>query len=87
MSNKTVYEDQEERKQKYAEEHFTECPHCGEPVLDSMRKCPHCGGELTPKGYQPLTDEKIKKIKIVTFSVGMVIAVTIVVLYLVFWKK
>lgn len=87
MSNKTVFEDEEERRKKYSEEHFTECPHCGEPVLDTMKKCPHCGGELKPKGYQPLTDKQIFKIKLVTFSVGMVIAVVILVLYFMFWKN
>lgn len=87
MSKNTVFEDEEERRRKYADEHFTECPHCGEPVLDSMRKCPHCGGELQPKGYQPLSDKKIKKIKIIGYIIGMAIAITVVTLYLVLWKK
>ena len=76
--NTTIYEDREEKRRKYAEKHFVKCPHCGEGVLDHMTKCPHCGGELTPRGYKPLTDKQIKKIKIVTFIVGMVIAAVVI---------
>ena len=89
MKNKktTVYEDREEKRKKYAEEHFTECPHCGEGVLDTMTKCPHCGGELKPKGYQPLTDKQIKKIKIISYLIGLPIAIAVLLVYFLVIKK
>ena len=88
MKNRnTVYEDREEKQRKYAEEHFTQCPHCGEGVMDHMTKCPHCGGALEPKGYKPLTDKQIKKIKIVTYIVGMAIAVAVLLVYFLVIKK
>lgn len=83
----TVYEDREERQRKYAEEHIVECPHCGEGVLDRVTKCPHCGGELKPIGYQPLSDKQLKKIKTITFCVGMVIAVAFMLVYYLVIRK
>lgn len=85
--NTTVYEDQEAKRQKYADEHFIECPHCGQDVLDHMRQCPHCGGKLTPKGYQPLTDKQIKKIKIIGYAIGLPLAIGLVILYFLVLKK
>lgn len=87
MKKTTVYEDREEKKRKYAEEHTVECPYCGEGVLDHMTKCPHCGKALSPKGYQPLSDSKIKKIRIITYSVGMVLAIGVLLLYFLVLKK
>ena len=89
MKNKktTVYEDQEEKRRLYAEKHSLPCPHCGESVLDHMTKCPHCGGALEPRGYTPLSDQKIKKIKIITFSVGMVIAIAFLLVYFLVFRK
>ena len=83
----TVYEDREEKRRKYAEEHFVECPHCGDQVLDRMTKCPHCGGELKPKGYQPLTDKQIKKIKIISYLIGFPIAIAVLLVYFLVIKK
>lgn len=79
--NTTVYEDQEEKKRQYAEKHIVQCPHCGEGVLDRVTTCPHCGGELKPVGYQPLTDKQMKKIKTITYIVGSVIAVAVLLVY------
>ena len=88
MKNKktTVYEDREAKKQKYLEEHTVLCPYCGAEVLDHMTECPRCKKTLKPKGYTPLTDKQIKKIKIITFSVGMVIAIAVLVCWYLFWK-
>ncbi len=83
----TVFEDREERKRKYAEEHFTQCPHCGESVMDHMTQCPHCGGALEPKGYKPLTDKQIKKIKIITYIIGMAVAIGVLLVYFLVIKK
>ena len=82
----TVYEDREEKRRRYAEAHFVECPHCGEGVMDHMTKCPHCGGELKPKGYQPLTDKQIKKRKIIAYAIAVPVTIAILVLYFVFKK-
>lgn len=81
----TVYEDREERRQKVLAQHTLACPHCGKPVLDHMKECPHCKGELEPVGYQPLSDEKIKKIRIVTYTIGAVVAVGVLI-YLIFFR-
>ncbi len=82
----TVYEDRDRKQREYVEKHTAVCPHCGAKVLDHMTKCPSCGGELTPSGYQPLSEKKIKKIKLITFLIGMAIAV-VVVYFLVFYRK
>ena len=62
------------------------CPHCGAEVLDHMTECPRCKKPLKPKGYTPLTDKQIKKIKIITFSVGMAVAIAVLVCWYIFWK-
>lgn len=80
-----VYEDREERRKKDIERHSLACPHCGKQVLDHMTECPHCKGKLETKAYQPLTDAQIKKIRIITYSIGAVIAVGIIV-YLIFFR-
>lgn len=61
------------------EKHAVDCPHCGKSVLDHMTKCPYCEGELTPRGYRPADEAKMKKIKSVLFAVGLVIAVAVVI--------
>ena len=86
MKNRnTVYEDRERKRQRELEKHTVICPHCKKPVLDHYTECPHCKGKLEPRGYQPLSDEKIKKIRIVTYTVGGIIAVGIIV-YLMFFR-
>lgn len=87
MKKSTIYEDKEERRKKYAEEHMVQCPHCSEAVLDHMKKCPHCGGELKPKGYTPLSDKQIKKIKIITYMIGMAVAVAVLLVYFLVIRK
>ena len=85
MSKKTVYEEREEKRRKYAEEHMVKCPHCGEQVLDHMTKCPYCNGELKPTGYVPISDKKAKKIKFILYPILLVVA--IVLLYFLVWRK
>ena len=87
----TVYEDraikEEQRRMKRQanlEKHTLPCPHCYKPVLDHMTKCPHCGGELEPDGYKPPDEKKMKRIRIVTYTIGAVIAVAIAVMILFF---
>lgn len=82
----TVYEDREEKQKRQAEKHTLACPHCGQPILDHMTECPHCKEPLVPAGYQPMSDQKIKKIKLITFSVGMVIAIALIVVLVVLKK-
>lgn len=78
----TVYED----RRSNIEKHTLACPHCGGRVLDHMTECPHCKGALEPVGYQPMSDKKIKKIRLITYSIGAVLSVVIIVLILVFKK-
>ncbi len=80
----TVYEERAKKREARMARHIVACPHCGADVLDHMTKCPHCGGELVPKGYRPIPEAKMKKIKIVTYSVGAVLAVAVIVLLIVF---
>lgn len=85
----TVYEDMEEKQEKrlakqreYQEKHTVFCPHCKKNVLDHMTKCPHCGEKLTPVGYTPMDEKKIRKIKIIGYIVGFaVLAVVLVCIY------
>lgn len=87
----TVYEDkaikEEERRRKRQEQlkkHTVTCPHCGKDVLDHMTKCPHCEGELTPAGYKPMDEGRLKKIRAITYSIGIVVAVAIFVFILLY---
>ena len=87
MSKKTVYEDKAEkeaaRKKKQEarmQAHIVKCPHCGADALDHMTRCPKCGGALTPSGYTPMSEEKRKKIRMITYPIGLVIAVAVIVL-------
>lgn len=80
----TVYEDRELKKQRDLEKHTVVCPNCKRPVLDHMTECPYCKTKLPKTGYRPLSDEKIKKIRIVTYTVGGVIAVLLIVLLSIF---
>ena len=84
MKKNNVYEDKEAKRRADIERHTLPCPHCGTPVLDHLTKCPHCGGTLEPKGYRPLSDEKIKKIRWITYSIGAVLTVVIVVLIILY---
>lgn len=81
----TVYEDKaakEAKRRKQEEEyrikHTASCPHCGKDVLDHMTKCPNCGKELKPVGYTPLSGKKLAVIKAVTFTLGMIVAILII---------
>lgn len=80
----TVYEDRELKKQRDLERHTVVCPHCGRPVLDHMTECPYCKEELPKTGYRPLSDEKLKKIRIVTYTIGGVVAVALIVILSIF---
>ena len=64
--------------------HVTNCPHCGQEVLDHMEKCPHCGGELTPGGYRPLDEKKLKIAKWVCYPVFIALALGLAVWLLFF---
>lgn len=72
---KTRAERSAEKRERNVTRHLTNCPHCGQEVLDHMTKCPHCGGELTPRGYRPPDPKKMKIAKIVCYTVGFAIAI------------
>ncbi len=82
MKKTTIYED----KKAKIEQRTHACPHCGYPVLDHMTECPRCKKKITPTGYVPMSDEKIKKIRWITYSIGAVISIVIIVLIIVFRK-
>lgn len=80
MAKKSKEERKFERLQKREERnysHVTLCPSCGQEVLDHMTKCPHCGAELTPSGYVPMDEAKMKKIKTVLYIVGIIAAIAV----------
>ena len=76
MSEKRSREERRaERRERSITRHLTNCPHCGQEVLDHITKCPHCGSELTPKGYRPFDAKKMKVAKIVCYTVLIAVAV------------
>ena len=83
--NKSREEKRAERRHRNMMRHITNCPHCGQEVLDHMEKCPHCGGELIPRGYRPLDQKKMKIVKIVCYPLAIAIAVGLAV-WLMFFK-
>ena len=74
-----------ERRERNITRHLTNCPHCGQEVLDHMTQCPHCKGELTPKGYRPPDEKKLKIAKIVGYTVGFAVAIGIAI-WIIFFK-
>ena len=66
-----------ERRERSITRHLTNCPHCGQEVLDHLTQCPHCKGVLTPRGYRPLDAKKLKIAKIVCYTVGFAAAVAL----------
>lgn len=68
----------EERREARESRHKLPCPHCGKTVLDHMTQCPYCGGKLTPRGYNPPDEKKMKTIKIVCWVVGFIVAIGII---------
>ena len=78
---------EEKRRQKHEarlQSHVVVCPHCNKNVLDHMTKCPYCGGELTPANYRSMSAEKRAAIKKVTYAIGAIVAVAVIVLIFVF---
>lgn len=76
MSEKRSKEERSsERRERNRTRHLTNCPHCGQDVLDHMTKCPHCGGELTPRGYRPPDPKKMKIAKIVCYTVFIAVGI------------
>ena len=77
-------EEYKKKRQAQLEKHAVPCSHCGKSVLDHMTKCPYCGGELTPYGYyKPMDEKKRKKIKLIGYIVGFVIAAALIVVLIV----
>lgn len=93
MKRNTVYEDRAEKEEKRRQRHMEQrekhtviCPHCGKNALDHMTECPHCKGKLTPTGYVPMSEEKMKKVKRIVTVVSVVLTVVIAVM-LYFFRK
>lgn len=77
----------EDRRQARMEKHAVLCPHCGKTVLDHMTECPYCGGELQPAGYQPMNDEKSKRVRRVSMIVSAALTVVLFVVIIVLKTK
>ena len=61
------------------ERHIVPCPVCGEDILDHMTTCPHCKSEITIGGVKPMSQETIKKVRLIALIVGVIIALVIIV--------
>ena len=64
--------------------HVVTCPACGAEALDHMTKCPKCGAELTPTGYKPMDEQTRKRIRTITYTIGAVIVIAVIVLAFIF---
>ena len=54
---------EEKKRPASLQKHIVLCPHCGKEALDHMTRCPSCGGELTPRGYDPRSGEKLQPVR------------------------
>jgi len=70
-------------KRTNLEKHTVPCPYCGKAVLDHMTECPYCKKPLTPRGYQPMDERTFKKRRLISFIVGAIATVAIIVVILV----
>ncbi|MBE7088960.1 MAG: hypothetical protein E7370_05560 [Clostridiales bacterium] len=61
------------------------CPYCGEKYSEERGVCPNC--HKTPygdsNGYTPMSDEKIKKIRL---TIGVVLVAVFIAVYLLFFR-
>lgn len=69
------------RKQANLAKHIVHCPKCGAEMLDHMTQCPTCGADL---GYDAHKrhDEKLKKVRAITYPVIIVLTLIGIVIYL-----
>lgn len=58
--------------------HIVKYDNCKKDVLDHMVECPFCKSPLKPSYYIGLSEEKRKKIKLVSNIIGFSIAIIIV---------
>lgn len=47
------------------------CPRCGKEVESRKNGCPHCGYS----GYIPMTEEEIKRTKLILYPIFAVVAI------------
>lgn len=73
-----------QRQYERLRSHVVTCPACGAEVLDHMTKCPKCGAELTPTGYKPMDEQTRKRIRTITYTIGAVIVIAVIVLAFIF---
>ena len=69
---------EEKKRSASLQKHIVLCPHCGKEALDHMTKCPSCGGELSPRGYDPRNDEKLRPVRRVLMIMFGVLAAAVV---------
>lgn len=51
--------------------HEIQCPRCGKLRKSRHGACEHCGYD----GYVPMSDEQIKKIKLILYPIAIVLAI------------
>lgn len=61
------------------EAHIVQCPVCGKDILDHMTQCPHCKSEITIGGIKPISQDTIRRVRLIALIVGIIIAVVIIV--------
>ena len=61
------------------ERHIVQCPVCGKDILDHMTQCPFCKSEITIGGVKPISQDTIKRVRLIALVVGIVIALVIIV--------
>ena len=73
-----------QRQYERLRSHVVTCPACGAEAPDHMTKCPKCGAELTPTGYKPMDEQTRKRIRTITYTIGAVIVIAVIVLAFIF---
>ena len=61
------------------ERHIVQCPVCGKDILDHMTECPYCKSEITIGGVKPISQDTIKRVRLIALIVGIIIAIVIIV--------
>ena len=61
------------------ERHVVQCPVCGKDILDHMTQCPYCKSEITIGGVKPISQDTIRRVRMIALIVGVIIALVIIV--------
>lgn len=61
------------------ERHIVQCPVCGKDILDHMTVCPHCKSEIVIGGVKPMSEDTLRRVKIIALIAGIAIALVIII--------